>query len=88
MAALSGARFVHARLIARLPRAGPVHAGPADRHARLHRVLHALYRQCFDAGTGQLPKFKDDMFAVSKGGGDDDPKVDDQGKPYVREDST
>ena len=26
------------------------------------------------------------MFAVSKGGGDDDPKVDDQGKPYVRED--
>ena len=37
-------------------------------------------------GTGQLPKFKDDMFAVSKGGGDDDPKVDDQGKPYVRED--
>ncbi|KAG1242813.1 hypothetical protein G6F65_022810 [Rhizopus arrhizus] len=37
-------------------------------------------------GTGQLPKFKDDMFAVSKGGGDDDPKVDAAGNPYVRED--
>ena len=48
-AKLSGARF-HARPDRPpAPRAGPVHAGPADRHARLHRVLYALYRQCFDA---------------------------------------
>ena len=48
------------------------------------RPISSMLRRCM--ATGQLPKFKDDMFAVSKGGGDDDPKVDDQGKPYVRED--
>src|SRR5690606_36767630 len=38
-------------------------------------------------GTGQLPKFKDDMFFVSKGGEDDDPKIlDDRGNEVVRED--
>jgi len=37
-------------------------------------------------GTGQLPKFKDDMFFVTKGGGDDEPKVDEQGNPLARED--
>ena len=38
-------------------------------------------------GTGQLPKFKDDMFFVSKGGEDDDPKVlDDHGNEIARED--
>src|SRR5690606_33692624 len=38
-------------------------------------------------GTGQLPKFKEDMFSVSKGGEDDDPKVlDDRGNEVVRED--
>ena len=36
-------------------------------------------------GTGQLPKFKDDMFAVSRAAAMTI-LVDDQGKPYVRED--
>ena len=37
-------------------------------------------------GTGQLPKFKDDMFFVTKGGNDDEIKVDDKGAAYARED--
>jgi len=37
------------------------------------RVLHALHRQQRTRwlGTGQLPKFRDDMFWVTKGGGED-----------------
>ena len=38
--------------------------------AWLYRVLHALHRQCASRcdGTGQLPKFEADLFAVEKGG--------------------
>jgi seryl-tRNA synthetase len=88
-AKLSGARFSFMR--------GPI----ARLHRALSQFMLDLqtgthgYTECYTPyivnastlyGTGQLPKFKDDMFAVSKGGGDDDPKQDDQGKPYVRED--
>ena len=88
-AKLSGARFSFMRgPIARL------HRALAQFMLDLQTGMHG-YTECYTPyivnastlyGTGQLPKFKDDMFAVSKGGGDDDPKVDDQGKPYVRED--
>lgn len=88
-AKLSGARFSFMRgPIARL------HRALAQFMLDLQTGTHG-YTECYTPyivnastlyGTGQLPKFKDDMFAVSKGGGDDDPKVDDQGKPYVRED--
>ena len=88
-AKLSGARFSFMR--------GPI----ARLHRALSQFMLDLqtgthgYTECYTPyivnastlyGTGQLPKFKDDMFAVSKGGGDDDPKVDEHGKPFVRED--
>ncbi|MFA5489055.1 MAG: serine--tRNA ligase, partial [Candidimonas sp.] len=37
-------------------------------------------------GTGQLPKFKDDMFWVTKGGQDTSADVDEQGDPVSQED--
>ena len=51
-AKLSGARFTFMRGRARppAPRARAIHARRADERARLHRVLHALHRQCRDAG--------------------------------------
>ncbi|MDQ2186866.1 serine--tRNA ligase [Alcaligenaceae bacterium A4P071] len=88
-AKLSGARFSFMR--------GPI----ARLHRALSQFMLDLqsgthgYTECYTPyivnastllGTGQLPKFKDDMFAVSKGGEDDGPVSDDQGKPYVRED--
>jgi len=46
-------------------------------------VLHALHRQHHTLiGTGQLPKFKDDMFWVTKGG----ESVDENGNAVPRED--
>jgi len=88
-AKLSGARFSFMRgPIARL------HRALAQFMLDLQTGEHG-YTECYTPyivnsstlyGTGQLPKFKDDMFFVTKGGGDDDPKVDDHGNPYVRED--
>jgi seryl-tRNA synthetase len=88
-ARLSGARFSFMRgSVARL------HRALAQFMLDLQTGEHG-YTECYTPyivnsstlyGTGQLPKFKDDMFAVTKGGGDDDPKVDEHGKPYARED--
>jgi seryl-tRNA synthetase len=88
-AKLSGARFSFMR------------GGMARLHRALAQFMLDLqtgehgYTECYTPyivnsstlfGTGQLPKFKDDMFFVTKGGGDDDPKIDEHGKPYARED--
>jgi len=88
-AKLSGARFTFMRgAIARL------HRALAQFMLDLQTGEHG-YTECYTPyivnsstlyGTGQLPKFKDDMFFVTKGGGDDDPKVDEQGNAYARED--
>jgi len=88
-AKLSGARFSFMR--------GPVarlHRALAQFMLDLQTSQHG-YTECYTpyivnsstlVGTGQLPKFKDDMFFVSKGGEDDDPKVDERGNALVRED--
>lgn len=86
-AKLSGARFSFMRgPIARL------HRALAQFMLDLQTGTHG-YTECHTPyivnastlyGTGQLPKFKDDMFAVSKGG-DDDSKADENGKPLARE---
>ncbi len=88
-AKLSGARFSFMRgPIARL------HRALAQFMLDLQTGTHG-YTECYTPyivnastlfGTSQLPKFKDDMFAVTKGGADDEPKVDEQGNTYVRED--
>ncbi|AKQ54399.1 serine--tRNA ligase [Bordetella hinzii] len=88
-AKLSGARFSFMRgQMARL------HRALAQFMLDLQTGEHG-YTECYTPyivnsstlyGTGQLPKFKDDMFFVTKGGGDDDPKVDEHGKAFVRED--
>ncbi|OZI19916.1 serine--tRNA ligase [Bordetella genomosp. 9] len=88
-AKLSGARFSFMRgQIARL------HRALAQFMLDLHTGQHG-YTECYTPyivnsstlyGVGQLPKFKDDMFWVTKGGADDGPRVDEHGKPYVRED--
>lgn len=88
-ARLSGARFSFMRgPIARL------HRALAQFMLDLQTTEHG-YTECYTPyivnsstlfGTGQLPKFKDDMFAVSKGGEDDGPKTDEQGKSIARED--
>lgn len=87
-AKLSGARFTFMRgPIARL------HRALAQYMLDLQTTEHG-YTECYTPyivnsstlyGTGQLPKFKDDMFAVSKGG-DDDAKLDEHGNAYARED--
>lgn len=88
-AKLSGARFSFMR--------GPVarlHRALAQFMLDLQTGEHG-YTECYTPyivnsstlfGTGQLPKFKDDMFFVTKGGVDDGPKADEQGNAYVRED--
>ncbi|CAM3718893.1 Serine--tRNA ligase [Bordetella sputigena] len=88
-AKLSGARFSFMR--------GPVarlHRALAQFMLDLHTGQHG-YTECYTPyivnsstlyGVGQLPKFKDDMFWVTKGGADDGPREDEHGKPYVRED--
>ncbi|WP_019936439.1 serine--tRNA ligase [Bordetella sp. FB-8] len=83
-ARLSGARFSFMRgPIARL------HRALAQFMLDLQTTEHG-YTECYTPyivngstlyGTGQLPKFKDDMFAVVKGGEDDSPITDGQGKP-------
>src|SRR5690606_12815591 len=74
-AKLSGARFTFMRgAIARL------HRALAQFMLDLHTSEHG-YTECYTpyivnastlVGTGQLPKFKDDMFAVQRGGENDD----------------
>ena len=88
-AKLSGARFSFMRgPIARL------HRALAQFMLDLQTGQHG-YTECYTPyivnsstlyGTGQLPKFKDDMFFVSKGGEDDGPKVDERGNVLARED--
>ena len=86
-AKLSGARFSFLR--------GPVarlHRALAQFMLDLHTGSHG-YTECYTPyivnastllGTGQLPKFKNDMFWVTRGG--DDPTLDAQGNPVERED--
>src|SRR5690606_17670220 len=72
---LSGSRFMMLRSqIARL------HRALAQFMLDLHTTQHG-YQECYTPyivnastllGTGQLPKFKDDMFWVTKGGGDEE----------------
>ncbi|MBO1111779.1 serine--tRNA ligase [Bordetella petrii] len=88
-AKLSGARFSFMR--------GPVarlHRALAQFMLDLQTGQHG-YTECYTPyivnsstlyGTGQLPKFKDDMFFVTRGGEDDDPKVDERGNVLARED--
>ncbi len=86
---LSGARFSFMRgPIARL------HRALAQFMLDLQTTEHG-YTECYTpyivnsstlVGTGQLPKFKDDMFWVTKGGQDSEPELDEQGHAVVRED--
>jgi seryl-tRNA synthetase len=85
---LSGARFMMLR--------GPMarlHRALAQFMLDLQTSEHG-YTECYTPyivnsstlfGTGQLPKFKDDMFWVTKGG-DDEPALDDQGNALAKED--
>lgn len=85
---LSGARFMMLRgPIARL------HRALAQFMLDLQTGEHG-YQECYTPyivnsstlfGTGQLPKFKDDMFWVTKGG-DDEEQRDEQGNVIERED--
>jgi seryl-tRNA synthetase len=86
---LSGARFMMLRgPIARL------HRALAQFMLDLQTGEHG-YQECYTPyivnsstlfGTGQLPKFKDDMFWVTKGGQDDDAEHDEQGNAIASED--
>jgi seryl-tRNA synthetase len=86
-AKLSGARFSFMRgPIARL------HRALAQFMLDLQTGSHG-YTECYTPyivnastlmGTGQLPKFKNDMFWVTRGG--DEPALDEQGNAVVRED--
>lgn len=86
-AKLSGSRFVFMRgQMARL------HRALSQFMLDLHTAEHG-YTECYTPyivnsstlfGTGQLPKFKEDMFWVTKGG-DDEPQVDEQGNPVAKE---
>lgn len=86
-AKLSGARFSFMRgPIARL------HRALAQFMLDLQTGSHG-YTECYTPyivnastlmGTGQLPKFKNDMFWVTRGG--DEPSVDEQGNVVARED--
>ncbi len=85
---LTGARFSFMRGgMARL------HRALAQFMLDLHTSRHG-YTECYTPyivnsstllGTGQLPKFKDDMFWVTKGG-EDEPQTDQQGRPIAKED--
>jgi seryl-tRNA synthetase len=85
---LSGSRFMVLRgPLARL------HRALAQFMLNLHTGEHG-YEECYTPyivngstlfGTGQLPKFKDDMFWVTKGGGDE-PVMDDHGNVVPHED--
>jgi len=88
-AKLSGARFTFMRgQMARL------HRALAQFMLDLQTGKHG-YTECYTPyivnsstlyGTGQLPKFEDDMFAVTKGGADDEPRLDERGNAGARED--
>lgn len=86
---LSGARFMMLR--------GPMarlHRALAQFMLDLQTAEHG-YEECYTPyivnsstlfGTGQLPKFKDDMFWVTKGGQDGEPSLDEQGNVIASED--
>ncbi len=86
---LSGARFMMLR--------GPMarlHRALAQFMLDLQTSEHG-YEECYTPyivnsstlfGTGQLPKFKDDMFWVTKGGQDGEPNLDEQGNVVASED--
>ncbi|GAB2915037.1 serine--tRNA ligase [Paralcaligenes ginsengisoli] len=86
---LSGARFMMLRgQIARL------HRALAQFMLDLQTTEHG-YTECYTPyivnsstlfGTGQLPKFKEDMFWVTKGGQDEEPNRDEQGNVVAGED--
>jgi seryl-tRNA synthetase len=86
---LSGARFMMLRgQMARL------HRALAQFMLDLQTTEHG-YQECYTPyivnsstlfGTGQLPKFKDDMFWVTKGGQDDEPGQDEHGNTVAKED--
>ena len=86
---LAGARFMMLR--------GPMarlHRALAQFMLDLQTTEHG-YEECYTPyivnsstlfGTGQLPKFKDDMFWVTKGGQDDEPALDEHGNVVAHED--
>lgn len=86
---LSGSRFMMLRgQMARL------HRALAQFMLDLQTTEHG-YQECYTPyivnsstlfGTGQLPKFKDDMFWVTKGGQDDESALDEQGNAIGKED--
>ena len=86
---LSGARFMMLRgPLARL------HRALAQFMLDLQTTEHG-YQECYTPyivnsstlfGTGQLPKFKDDMFWVTKGGQGDEPELDEHGHAIHQED--
>ncbi len=86
---LSGSRFMMLRgHMARL------HRALAQFMLDLQTTEHG-YQECYTPyivnsstlfGTGQLPKFKDDMFWVTKGGQDDETDVDEHGDHAAAED--
>jgi len=86
---LSGARFMMLRgQVARL------HRALAQFMLDLHTTEHG-YQECYTPyivnsstlfGTGQLPKFKDDMFWVTKGGQGEEPELDEHGQAQHQED--
>ncbi|WP_442592967.1 serine--tRNA ligase [Parapusillimonas sp. JC17] len=86
---LSGSRFMMLRgQMARL------HRALAQFMLDLQTTEHG-YQECYTPyivnsstlfGTGQLPKFKDDMFWVTKGGQGLEPELDEHGNPIEHED--
>jgi len=87
-ARLSGSRFAFMRgPIARLHRALAQFMLDLQTNEHGYIECHTPYivNAATLVGTGQLPKFKDDMFAVTRGGVDDAPPADEQGKTVVRE---
>ncbi|MBC2769817.1 serine--tRNA ligase [Pusillimonas minor] len=86
---LAGSRFMMLR-----GAAARLHRAAAQFMLDLQTESHG-YTECYTPyivnsstlyGTGQLPKFKDDMFWVTKGGQDKEPQLDEQGNPVERED--
>lgn len=86
---LAGSRFMMLR-----GGAARLHRATAQFMLDLQSQTHG-YTECYTPyivngatlfGTGQLPKFKDDMFWVTKGGQDKEPQVDENGNPVEKED--
>ena len=85
---LAGSRFMMLR-----GAAARLHRATAQFMLDLQSQTHG-YTECYTPyivnsatlfGTGQLPKFKDDMFWVTKGGQDKEPQVDENGNPIEKE---